>query len=413
MVSEFFSRLIFIPSGNIEPDTRAATWFVTSIGAVWIITIRSSAHRVDLRHAPGPPGSRSRTPGCAQLLAQHGSSSIEWMLTWKGNTVWLSADGQTAIGYRVVGSVALCLADPVGPLDQRVEALKEFDEFCFDRGWIPCLFAAGVETAELAPQLHWKVVQVAEDSIIPVEHLEFKGKQWQDIRTAINKAGKQDVRLEVTKWADAKPVVTDQLRAISGGWVADKSLPEMGFTLGSLAEADDPDVRLHLAVDADQTVEGFTSWMPIGVDGKVVGWTIDLMRRRDHGFRPVMEFMIGASALRFKEEGYQYISLSAAPLAKAPETMAEDSDQAVLQRLLDFLGDTLEPYYGFQSLFSFKRKFQPELRPMYLVFPDSTALAEIGIAVARAYMPDATAKDWLVMSLDMVRPHKATAPHDD
>ena len=29
---------------------------------------------------------------------------------------------------------------------------------------------------------------------------------------------------------------------------------------------------------------------------------------------------------------------------------------------------------------------------MYLVFPDATALAEIGIAVARAYMPDATAR---------------------
>ena len=26
---------------------------------------------------------------------------------------------------------------------------------------------------------------------------------------------------------------------------------------------------------------------------------------------------------------------------------------------------------------------------MYLMFPDTTALAEIGIAVARAYMPDA------------------------
>ena len=83
----------------------------------------------------------------------------------------------------------------------------------------------------------------------------------------------------------------------------------------------------------------------------------------------------------------------------------------MLQKLLDFLGNTLEPYYGFQSLFAFKRKFQPELRPMYLVFPDSTALAEIGIAVARAYMPDATAKDWLAMSVDMVRPHTdADAP---
>ena len=102
-------------------------------------------------------------------------------------------------------------------------------------------------------------------------------------------------------------VVTDQLRAISGGWVSDKALPEMGFTLGTLREAEDPEVRLHLA-DADQTVEGFTSWMPVCEDGQVVGWTLDLMRRRDQGFRPVMEFMIGASAMQLKEEGYRFVA---------------------------------------------------------------------------------------------------------
>ena len=107
---------------------------------------------------------------------------------------------------------------------------------------------------------------------------------------------------------------------------------------GTLREADDPEVRLHLAVDADRTIEGFTSWMPVAEDGQVVGWTLDLMRRRDQGFRPVMEFMIGASAMRFKEEGYRFISLSAAPLAKAPDELGGNSDQQVLQKLLDFLG---------------------------------------------------------------------------
>jgi hypothetical protein len=50
---------------------------------------------------------------------------------------------------------------------------------------------------------------------------------------------------------------------------------------------------------------------------------------------------------------------------------------------------------------------------MYLVFPDETALAEIGIAVARAYVPDAGLVDWLKMTRDMVLPHKAVAPHED
>ena len=134
------------------------------------------------------------------------------------------------------------------------------------------------------------------------------------------------------------------------------------------------------------------------------------MRRRDSGFRPVMEFLIGSSAMQFKEEGYEFLSLSAAPLAKAPDHLSANSDQQVLQKLLDFLGKTLEPYYGFQSLFAFKQKFRPEHHAMYLVFPDTTALAEIGIAVARAYMPDAGLWDWTKMTWDMIAPHRPPKP---
>lgn len=403
MVSAFVSRIFFTASDNVEPVTTAAEWFVRSIGWVWIgallLTLLGLIYQ---SRRPRPPAEEEDTR-LRGLLRQHNSSSIEWMLTWPGNTLWFSPDGETVIGYRVVGSVALCLADPVGPPAARLAALQAFDEFCFERGWLPCLFAAGQASADLAPALRWKAVQVAEDSLIDLPDLEFKGKAWQDVRTALNKAGKEDIRLEVIRWADARPPVTDQLRAISSGWVADKSLPEMGFTLGGLPEADDPEVRLHLAQRDDGTIEGFTSWMPIQEDGSVVGWTVDLMRRRDEGFRPVMEFLIGASALQFKDEGYRYISLSAAPLAKAPDSLAANSDQEVLQKLLDFLGDTLEPYYGFRSLLAFKAKFQPRFAPMYLVFPDETALAEIGIAISRAYMPDATLTDWLKMAAEMAK----------
>ena len=405
MLAEFCSRLVFTTSGNIDPVTTPAKWFVNSIGAVWLVALLVTA--IGLLYSsrrPRPvPDADTRL---RELLRRWPSSNIEWMLTWKGITVWFTADGETAIGFEVAGSVALCLADPVGPPERREAALREFDAYCFDRGWIPCLFAAGQDTADLAPAMNWSAVEVAADSVMVLEGLEFRGKAFQDVRTAINKAGKNDVTMEVTRWQDSTPVVTDQLRAISGGWVSGKALPEMGFTLGTLREADDPEVRLHLAFDVDRTIEGFTSWMPVAEDGQVVGWTLDLMRRRDQGFRPVMEFMIGSSAMRFKEEGYRFMSLSAAPLAKAPDHLGGNSDQQVLQRLLDFLATTLEPYYGFQSLYAFKQKFKPEHHPMYLMFPDTTALAEIGIAVARAYMPHAGLWDWITMTWDMVVPHR-------
>lgn len=209
-----------------------------------------------------------------------------------------------------------------------------------------CGSARAAGAADLAPDLRWKCVEVAEDSVMLLDDVEFRGKAWQNVRTALNKAGKEDIELESANWADCSPVVTDQLRAISGEWFGDKALPEIGFTLGTLREADDPEVRLHLAVGADRTVEGFTSWMPVSDNGEVVGWTLDLMRRRDDRFRPVMEFLIGASARKFHDKGDRFMSLSAAPLAKASDDLSGSSDQRVLQKLLDFLGATLSRTTG-------------------------------------------------------------------
>jgi lysylphosphatidylglycerol synthetase-like protein (DUF2156 family) len=188
-------------------------------------------------------------------------------------------------------------------------------------------------------------------------------------------------------------VVTDQIRAISEEWVAGQGLPEMGFTLGGLDELADDAVRCLIAVDADRTVHGITSWLPVhGSDGEaatVVGWTLDLMRRRDDGagtsgFRGVMEFLIASAALSFQLENARFLSLSGAPLARLDRGRPPDP----LQRLLDLSGSALEPLYGFRSLLAFKAKFQPEYRPLHMAYPDAAALPAIAAAITRAYVPD-------------------------
>ena len=175
------------------------------------------------------------------------------------------------------------------------------------------------------------------------------------------------------------------MRAISEEWVGDKALPEMGFTLGGVDEALDPHVRVGLAESADGQLQGVTSWLPVyGGDGQIRGWTLDVMRRRHDGFRPVVEFLIASSCLTFQSEGAQFLSLSGAPLARAKGEEAT----AALDRLLDTLGEILEPMYGFRSLHVFKSKFAPRYEPMYLLFRDEADLPRIGIALTRAYLPD-------------------------
>jgi lysylphosphatidylglycerol synthetase-like protein (DUF2156 family) len=324
------------------------------------------------------------------LLVDRGGTDLAWLTTWSGNRYWFgtgAADG-TAVAYRLINSVALTTADPIGRDADRAAAVRGFAEFCRERGWTPAFYSVTDETRAACAELGWSWLQVAEEAVLDLPRLEFTGRRWQDVRTALNRADKDGITAEWVSYPSAPPVLVDQIRAISEEWVADKGLPEMGFTLGGVDELADADVRVLVAVDAERTVHGVTSWMPVHRDGKVVGWTLDFMRRRAHGgFRAAVEFLIASAARDLRDEGYEFVSLSGAPLANLDRGQAPRG----LQRLLDTVGKALEPVYGFRSLLAFKAKFQPSYLPLYLAYPDPVALPAIGLAIARAYLPELTA----------------------
>jgi phosphatidylglycerol lysyltransferase len=329
------------------------------------------------------------------LLRRDGGTSLSWMTTWSGNH-WYApagADGQPRgyIAYQLHQGAAIALGDAIAPThEERLRLLDSFVDYWDKQGRVPCLFSVTSETADWAEKLGWQRVQVADEAVIDLPDLEFKGKAWQDIRTALNRAGKEGVEYRSGRLGEMPRGVLMQVRAISQDWVGDKSLPEMGFTLGGVDEALDPEVMVGLAVDTDGTIHGVTSWLPVfSPGGEVHAWTLDVMRRLPDGFRPTTEFLIASACLEFQEQGCSYVSLSGAPLAHSRPT----GDPAALDQLLGWLGNTLEPVYGFRSLESFKAKFKPRHNPLYLVFKEESQLPRIGLALTRAYVPDASLRE--------------------
>jgi lysylphosphatidylglycerol synthetase-like protein (DUF2156 family) len=61
--------------------------------------------------------------------------------------------------------------------------------------------------------------------------------------------------------------------------------------------------------------------------------------------------------------------------------------------LLEFLAKTLEPAYGFSTLFRFKAKFNPTYETIYMAYADPLELPAIGAAVRKAYLPTVSAKE--------------------
>ena len=320
------------------------------------------------------------------LVRSRGAGTLGWMLTWAGNEAWVNESGTAGFSYRPSRDVALTVGDPAADDADVAQAVREFAGFATDAGLIPALYSVHAPAMEAARAMGWTILQVAEEAVLDLPDLAFRGKAYQDVRTALNHARKEGIEAVWTTFCDCPAGQRDQIRAISQAWASDKPLPEMGFTLGGLAELDDSATRLLLAVDADGTVQGVTSWLPVYRDGEIIGLTLDFMRRREGGFRPVMEFLIGRAAQDAQAEHLEILSLSGAPLTRSAP--ADGGASSRFDPLLDLLASVLEPAYGFGSLHAYKRKFKPRAVPMYLAVPDLVDLPTVGIAIARAYLPD-------------------------
>jgi phosphatidylglycerol lysyltransferase len=348
---------------------------------------------------PALPDNQSDADRALAILRASGGGNLGWMTTWAGNEYWFSPSGHSFIAYRVSASVALTMGGPIGPEEEHEEVLDGFAAFCARLGWIPCFYSVTASIRAIADRRGWGHVQVAEETVLDLHDVSFTGKRFQDVRTALNRARREGVRAEWYSYAAAPRAITEQIQAIDEEWVADKELPEMGFTLGGLAELADPQVRILAAVDDENQVHGVTSWLPVYRQGRITGWTLDYMRRSGSGFRPAIEFLIASAASQLAAEGYGFASLSGAPLARSAPARAAGSagdpggaGPQALDTFLNWLGSVLEPVYGFRSLLTFKEKFQPHYQPLFLLYPDPAALPRIGNSLARSYLPDASVR---------------------
>jgi lysylphosphatidylglycerol synthetase-like protein (DUF2156 family) len=381
---------------RIDGETELALasgvlWLLMLIYLVWVRAAFRAKRKSTIGLTPTPA-----VEDVKQLLRDEGGGTLSWMTTWEGNSYARTSGG--IVAYQRRAGVALALADPLGAPASRAASVEEFIRMAEHAGLVPCFFSADDSTRAAVPPT-WRSLVVADDTIVDLPGLQFTGKQWNSVRSSLNRAGREEVTFRMTRLTDEPWGVQQQLRAISEMWVGDKGLPEMGFTLGTLVEAEDPEVRLALAISPEGNVDGFLSWLPVyGGDGTVRGWTLDLMRRREGGFAPVMEFLIGSSAKLFSEEGAQVMSLSGAPLAHE-----YPPDAGLIATLSDKLATALEPVYGFQSLHRFKQKFHPRYETLYLLYRDESDLTRIGGALTRAFLPDATLRQFAGAGMELVR----------
>ena len=267
---ERFVPVAFLRTERVAflPTSAAATALYQWVGPTfWLILIagavtclRSAARRPDEAETDAAPGAARRGRRRIARLPRH--LDPQRGLGQRGRTA--------AVAYRVVNGVALTTSEPIGPdprspdpAERRLaaQAVTEFAMACDHHGWVPALYGIHDEWREVVETLGWDTVAVGEEAVLRPARWATAGKKWQDVRTSLRRAE--------GAWASARPGARTrrcprlqalQIREISEQWVAEKGLPEMGFTLGGIDELLDPAVRLMLAIDPEGRVLAVTSF---------------------------------------------------------------------------------------------------------------------------------------------------------
>lgn len=388
MVWELISVWFTMGSGPLMPATHRAAWFVGSLDGLAALT---ALYAVGILLRPVLFSSHRDEEGrqrAAQLLAEYGGEPLSHFALARDKLYYFGPGGRSFVAFRGISNVALALGDPVGDPGQIPDAVASFQAWCQERDWIPAFYQVGGRYLAEYRKLGFRLFKVGEEPILDLPAFSLQGKAIAEIRHATSHALREGIRAEFYDFFADPLGIRGQIAEISADWLAQHRGGEMGFAMGKFEAETLEQERLMVALDRENRVLAFVTFAPVYPQR---GYVLDLMRRRTRIPNGTMEFLIGQAALRFREEGAAILSLGLAPLAESGKTEAGTGagtgEDPLLARARGFLFDHLNAFYNFQTLYRFKRDFNPRWESRYLVYPNNAALPKVLYAIVRAQSP--------------------------
>ncbi|RPJ69008.1 MAG: DUF2156 domain-containing protein, partial [Acidobacteria bacterium] len=369
-------------AARLQPDLAPGVHGAAVFG--WSISALALAGAVFVLGALLAPVAYRERPGdrrqVAALARAHGSESLSWFAAQDDKSHFLL--GQDAfVAYRVERRVAVTVGDPVGVPGRIPEAISRFAAMCERNDWIPVFYETSGRWLREYEAAGFRSMKVGEEAVLPLANFSLAGGRVANLRHGVSKAERESPGIVVQEYhaATRDPAIDEQLEDISAEWLRGKGIGELGFNLGVFSVGELDDKRTMIARAPDGTVWAFVTWLPYR-GGRAL--LLDAMRRRANAPASVIDLLIARSALQFKDEGLEAVSLATAPLANVDE----GGGFSAYDRGVKLVFEHFSTVYGYRGLFQFKKKFNPEWESRYLVFPRPDLLPRIAYALVAVHV---------------------------
>lgn len=321
-----------------------------------------------------------------QLLATDGEpDSLGYFATRHDKSVVFGPDRAAAVTYRVVASVSLASADPLGPPAAWPGAIEAWLAEARTFGWYPAALSASEEGARAYVAAGLKALPLGDEAIVDVDDFTLEGATMQPVRRAVNRVTRAGYTLRLARHADLSDAELAEMAARAEEWIGDESERGFSMALGRLGDRADGRCVAVLAHDADGVLRGVQSYVPWGVRGL----SLDLMRRDPASENGMTEYMIAGLLAGAGDLGVTRVSLNFA-MFRGIFSAAERVGAGPLVRFSNRVLTFASRFWQLESLYRSNERYLPRWTTRYLCYDSGLSLSRVAAAAgaAEGFLPE-------------------------
>jgi len=299
------------------------------------------------------------------FLKQHGREALAYATLQSGMEYFVDESGYIAyvtVQHPVFARKPrkICFSDPVCAPENYSKIIRHFLSVN-PRAAFGCVSEA---CAEALRGLKFKVNCIGYEVELPIQTYNTKGN-WKEldlIKRSRNEAKREGIVIRETP---IESVNRDELLALSQKWIGTKKVNDREIWIYArrpILEAED-DVRKFVAFDQEGKVAGFAFYDPMYRDGKIFGYSANILRCDESRFGRLGTAMHMEAMEKFRPEGAELLNLNLSPFVKLENGRFNDDFGARMFFKLSVLyGNDI---YNFNGLSFHKSKYRGSEKYLY------------------------------------------------
>jgi lysyl-tRNA synthetase class 2 len=317
----------------------------------------------------------------SQLVRQHGQDTLSFFKLRTDEHYFFNARRTAFVGYRVEAGTLLLSGDPVGPLEDFGDLLRELRRFARSHGLKLAVLGASTRLVEICEALGLYSLYLGDEAVVDTNSFSLEGRPIRKVRQSVSRLTKAGYTSQLCTLAEIDaPTFTQMQDVLETGRIG-KSERGFSMAMDGVQCTNQQDTLFVLARDGDGVLKGVLHFVPCY--GRPA-MSLSIMRRDPSTPNGLMEYLVATAIEHMCERGIEELSLNFAAMTKCIR-----EPEGAFEYVLGRAASALDKYLQVESLYRFNVKFQPRWEPRYLVYEGRLGLVRAAVAAmwAEGQMP--------------------------